>query len=368
MNKIYLTNLKRQFRSIKKDINQAIKAVLESGEYILGETVFEFEDSFAQYCKTNYCVGCNSGTDALVLALQSLNIGIEDEVIVPSNSSISTPEAVSLIGANPVFIDCEPDTGLIDASKIKNAITKKTKAIIAVHLYGQPADLDEIMHIANKTGLYVVEDASHALGATYKERPVGSFGALGCFSFSPTTNLGAVGDAGAIVTNDGSLSNRIRALRSHGSNKRHVYQELGVNSRLDAIQAAILSVKLDYLDSWVEERREIANFYFENLNELKELGLPKIKDNRESAWNYFVVNLKNPEEIKKELEKKHIRAEIHYPIPCHLQPSMSFRNYKEGSLPNTEKWSGSILSLPIFDGMTETEMKRVVKALEGILG
>ena len=329
------------------------------------ELIFENTtiEELAKYIGTNYAVVLNSGTDALHLALRALDIGADDEVISTAFTFVATSESIGIVGAKPVFVDINPDTFNIDASKIEAAITPKTKAIIPVHLYGQPCDMDVIMEIAKKHNLYVIEDCCQAIGAEYKGKKVGTFGDVGCYSFYPTKNLGTMGDGGACVLNNEKLKDRIIALRNHGGAVRYHHDEIGVNSRLDEIQAAILRVKLPYVDEWNKQRRAHAQKYNELFASNADIETPKELNNTYCVYHQYTVKVPNRDAVHKLLQENGIGAMIYYPIPLHLQKVHEKYNFKEGMLPNTEKDTKLVLSLPMFAEITEEEQETVAKTL-----
>jgi len=356
-------DLKREYAEIKEEIIQAISKVLESGQFILGEELEKFEKEFSNYIGVKYGVGVNSGSDALFLALRALGIGKGDEVITVSHTFTSTADAIVRNCARPVFVDIEADTYCMDVTKIEEKITDKTKAIIPVHIYGHPVDMDPVMEIAESYGLYVVEDACQAHGAEYKGKKVGSIGDIGCFSFYPTKNLGGYGDGGMIVTNDEELADKLRMLRNYGSRTKYHHEFLGVNSRLDEIQAAILRVKLKHLDGWNKRRREIAKLYNQLLKNSQKIVLPIEKEFGKHVYHLYVIRLKNRDSLCKYLFKNGIQTLIHYPIPVHLQKSYQILGYSFEALPVTEKCAKEILSLPIYPNLKDTEIEYIAEKI-----
>lgn len=346
--KIPLVDLKIQYETIKEEIQEAIKRVLESTQFILSEEVHKFEEEFAKFCGAKYCVGVNSGTDAIYLALRALRIGQNDDVVTVSHTFIATVEPVGMVGAKPIFVDIDPNTYTIDAQKIEKVITERTKAIIPVHLYGLPADMRLIMEIAKKYDLRVIEDCAQAHGAEYRGRKVGTMGDVGCFSFFPAKNLGAYGDGGAVVTNDERVALKIRMLRNHGRLKKYEHEFEGVNSRLDNLQAAILRVKLRYLEKWIERRIEKARIYNQLFAGCSGVVRPVVMNDAKHVYHLYVVRLKNRDVVQVELKKWGIATGIHYPIPLHLQPAFRHTGYKKGDLPVTEEIVKEILSLPLY--------------------
>jgi len=360
--KIPFVDLKAQYLSIESEIDQAIKRVILDSAFIKGKYVLRFEKEFAEYCGTGFCIGVGNGTDALVIAMKALGIGKGDEVITAANSFIATSEAITTAGANVKFVDCDPVTYNIDVSKIEEKVTEKTRAIIPVHLYGQPADMDEINRIAEKHNLYVIEDAAQAHGAEYRGKKVGSLGHIGCFSFYPGKNLGAYGDAGAIVTNDHDLTDRCRMLANHGRLEKYSHVIEGQNSRLDGMQAAILSVKLKHLDSWSMERNRVADYYSKSLPD-EVLKLPEKMEDATHVYHLFVVQVEKRDELIKFLSDKGISTGIHYPIPLPFQKAYAHLGHRPSDFPVSERLSHSILSLPVFAELTEEQMGCVVSGI-----
>lgn len=351
-----------QYEAHRAAIEAAIKRVLESGRYILGEEVTAFEREFASYTGVRHAVGVGSGTEALHLALAACGIGEGDEVITVAHTAVATVTAIELAGATPVFVDIEPDYFTLDPEKLEAAITPKTKAIVPVHIYGQPADLGAILTIAERCGLRVIEDCAQAHGATYRERRAGAWGDIGCFSFYPTKNLGAIGDAGAITTDDSELADRVRYLREYGWVERNVSSVSGWNSRLDELQAAILRVKLQFLDEDNNRRREIAALYDELLAD-SDLILPQRREDATHVFHLYVVRSAGRDELLAQLRAKEIAPAIHYPVPVHLQPAYRGR-LAARDLANTERAAREILSLPIYPELTDAEVEKVAAACE----
>jgi dTDP-4-amino-4,6-dideoxygalactose transaminase len=359
---ISFIDLRREYPEIKGEIGQAIQRVLESGWFILGEELKRFEKEFSSYIGVKYGIGVNSGSDALYLAIKTLGIGIGDEVVTVSHTFISTVDAIVRNGAKPVFVDIDPETYTMDVSQIEKKITERTKAIIPVHLYGHPADMDPIMEITEKYGLYVIEDASQAHGAEYKGRKVGSIGHVACFSFYPTKNLGAYGDAGMIVTNNEELAEKLRIIRNYGSSKKYHHDFVGVNSRLDEIQAAVLRVKLKYLDEWNERRRKIAKLYNELLEDT-DVTTPTEKEWAKHVYHLYVIRHEKRDELQQCLLKNRIQVQIHYPIPVHRQKAYLVLGHKIG-LPITEKICDEILSLPMHPWLKINELVTIAKIIK----
>ncbi len=356
-------DLKAQYQTIKSEIEAAISRVVESGRYILGPEVENFEKDFAEYVGARFCVGVNSGTAALQLALMATGVGATDEVIVPANTFFATAETVSTAGARPVFVDADAVAYTIDVSKIENAITPRTRAIIPVHLYGQPADLDPIFEIARRHNLSVIEDAAQAHGAEYKGHRVGALGDLGCFSFYPAKNLGAYGDAGAIVTDDDMVARRIKLLRDHGSDRKYYHEIVGYNFRLETLQAAVLAVKLRHLESWTRLRRRHAAQYHELLK-TSSLVLPRELEYARHVYHLYVVQSDRRDELQRKLAAAGVQTGIHYPVPIHLQAAYSSLGYRAGDFPETEKQSQRVLSLPMFAELTDVQINLVAEALK----
>ena len=351
------------FRPLEKELDQDLRAaferVYERSWYIEGKEDSDFESAFASYCGVKYCVGVGNGLDALMLALKALDIKEGDEVIVPSNTYIATALAVSYVGAVPVFVEPDIRTFNLNPTGIENSLTSKTKAIMPVHLYGQPCDMDPIMEIAHKYDLKVVEDCAQAHGATYKGRKIGTFGEAAGFSFYPGKNLGALGDAGATITNDKSLADKVRALGNYGSDYKYHHIYMGNNSRLDEMQAAFLSAKLPYLDKVNSDRKRIATRYLEGIDN-KEIELPYVTDYADPVWHIFGIRTKRREELEKWLLEAEIMTNKHYPIPMHLQGAYSCLGYKKGDFPIAEEISETELSLPLYYGMTDDEVDYVI--------
>ena len=352
-------DLKASYIDFKTEIDESIKRVLQSGRYILGEEVEAFEEEYASYCESKYCVGLANGLDALHLALLAIGIGKGDEVIVPSNTYIASWLAVSQCGAIPVPVEPDQSTYNIDTTLIEAAITSRTKAILAVHLYGQPADISAIIALAQKHGLKVLEDAAQSHGATYKGKRIGSHGDVVAWSFYPGKNLGAFGDGGAITTNHPEIADRIRVLRNYGSSVKYVNEVRGFNSRLDSLQAAILRVKLQYLDKSNQARRSIAAKY---LNGITKIGLisPFVPNWADPVWHLFVVRIKNREQVQQQLNLAGIGTLIHYPIPPHLQIAYKDLGFAKGAFPISEQIHNEVLSLPMGPAMTNDQVSEVI--------
>jgi dTDP-4-amino-4,6-dideoxygalactose transaminase len=363
---IPLVDLKAQYQTIKHEVLPAIERVLDDMSLYLGPEQTAFEREFAAYCEAKDSVSCSNGTDALALALRACEIGPGDEVITVANTFIATVEAITMAGATPVFVDIEPDTYAMDWRAIEAAITPKTRAILPVHLYGHPVDLDPILEIARKHSLRVIEDASQAHGATYKGRPVGAIGDIGCFSLYCSKTLGAYGEAGICVTNDPDLAERMRVLRDHGSRRRYEHEVMGVNARMDEIQAAILRVKLPYLDRWNDARRAHAEAFTSRLRGVVE-AVPETASWAQHAFYVYVVQVPERERVREALTERGILTGVHYPIPLHLQPACAQYGYAKGSLPVTEAAAERILSLPMYAELTAEQVRQVCDALIDVL-
>ena len=360
---IPLVDLQAQYRSIKPEIMAAIEGVLEVMQLYLGPQSLTFEDEFARYCGCQYGVGLSSGTDALMLALRSCNISPGDEVITVTNTFIATVEAIALVGATPVFVDIDPHTYTMDWRQLDQVLTSHTKAIIPVHLYGHPVDMQPVLDFARLHGLRVIEDASQAQGATYKGQRVGSMGDIGCFSFYFSKNLGAYGEAGICVTNDARLAVTLRKLRDHGSLIRYQHEMIGVNARLDEIQAAVLRVKLRYLEQWNALRQAHAIFYTEQLQGIVET-VPVVRPWAAHVYYVYVVQVQERDHFRKQLEQEGIATGIHYPTPIHLQPACARYGYVRGMLPVTEACKECIVSLPMYPELTTEQMQIVVNVVK----
>jgi dTDP-4-amino-4,6-dideoxygalactose transaminase len=362
MDKINCLDLSGQHAQIKTEIFEAFEKVYEKTAFSGGPFVQEFEQKFSNYIGSDYSIGVGNGTIALHLAMLALGIGTGDEVIIPANTFIATAWGVSHAGATPVFVDCEADTWEIDASKIEAAITSKTKAVIGVHLYGQPFDIDVVKGICDKHNLFLVEDAAQAQGARYKGKTVGVFGEMACFSFYPGKNLGACGEAGGITTNNEKYVKHIHSLRNHGSTERYYHDEIGYNYRMGGLEGASLSVKLKYLESWNNKRREIAKKYHQEIINLK-VKLQSIPAYADGVHHLFVVTVEDKEAFVKHLSENDINAAYHYPVPCHLQKAYASLGYKIGDFPNSEYLSAHCVSLPMFAELTDEQINRVITAV-----
>ena len=360
---IPLVDLQAQYRSIKQEIMAAIEGVLEGMQLFLGPQSQAFENEFAQYCGCRYGVGVSTGTDALALAVRACDIGPGDEVITVANTFIATVEAIALVGATPVFVDIEPETYTMDWRQLEQVLTSRTRAIMPVHLYGHPVDTQPVLDFARVHGLRVIEDASQAHGATYRGERAGSMGDIGCFSFYFSKNLGAYGEAGMCVTNDARLAETLRKLRDHGSLIRYQHEILGVNARIDEIQAAVLRVKLRYLEQWNAARQAHANFYTEQLRGIVE-AVPVVRPGSTHVYYLYVVEVRERDDFRKGLEREGIATGMHYPTPIHLQPACAHYHYVRGMLPVTEAVTERIVSLPLYAELTTEQMQAVVNAVK----
>ena len=353
-------DLRAGYLELKTEIDGAVSRVLDSGWYVLGPEVEAFESEYAEFCDANHCVGLANGLDALTLALRALEVGPGDEVIVPSNTYIATWLAVSAVGATPIPVEPDLATHNIDVTRIEAAITSRTKALLPVHLYGQPADLDPILAIAHQHGLKVVEDAAQVHGARYKGKRIGGHGDIVCWSFYPGKNLGAIGDGGAITTNVPELAERIRLLRNYGSRQKYINEVAGVNSRLDPLQAAVLRVKLKYLDDWTGRRRTIADLYTKDLAD-SGLILPKVPEWADPAWHLYVVRSSERDALQKRLGAAGIGTLIHYPIPPHMQDAYAKLGFAADALPLARQIADEVLSLPIGPQLAHIDAVQVVQ-------
>ncbi len=361
-------DLKAQYKTIKDEISSAINEVIENTAFAGGPFVAKFENEFAKFCGAQYAIGVGNGTDALWASLVALGIGAGDEVITTPNTFIATAEAISLSGATPVFVDIDEQTHNINPALIEAAITPKTKAIIPVHLFGQPADMDPIMAIAEKHGLKVVEDACQAHGAEYKGRKAGSIGAAGCFSFYPGKNLGAYGEGGGIVTNDEALAAKIRMFRDHGQAKKYYHDIIGWNARLDGIQGAVLNVKLKYLSDWNEARRRHARDYTAGLSAVKDVIVPQEAQYAKHVYHIYALRVQDRDKFMAYLNEKGIACGIHYPIPLHLQNAYAFMQKGPGSFPVAEKCAAEYVSLPMFAELTDKQVAYVIEQIKEYYG
>ncbi len=365
-NQIPLVDLPQNYHSIQSEIDHKVLEVIASGAYIQSKYVVSFEEKFAKFCQSKFCVGVASGTDALHLGLLALDVKAGDEVIVPANTFIASVYAILYTGATPVLVDVDEKTANIDIVDLERKITSKTKVIMPVHLFGKPSEMKTIVKIAKKNNLKIIEDACQAHGAYYNDQKVGSIGDLAAFSFYPGKNLGAYGDAGAITTNSVRLMNKIKLLREYGTSKKYVFDIIGFNSRMDAIQAAILEVKLKHLNSWNKKRQQAARYYTKLL---KEIDVPFIKvfeDDQKAAsvYHLFVINVPQRNQLQKYLLDNGIQTGIHYPVPVHLQKSLEFLRHQAGDFPVSEKLAQQILSLPLFPEITKEQQDWIVKKIK----
>jgi dTDP-4-amino-4,6-dideoxygalactose transaminase len=372
--KVPFFDLSVQFKSIENEIKSALEEVFKSQQFIMGSQVQILEETLARYCRARNAVGVASGSDALLLSLMALGIGTGDEVLLPSFTFFATAGSVSRLGAIPVFVDIDQETYNMTPSKIEEKITPRTKAIIPVHLFGQCADMNPILQIAKAKQLFVIEDAAQALGAEYKPtagsegRRAGQMGDLGCFSFYPSKNLGAFGDAGMVVTDNPNLTEKIRLLRVHGSQPKYFHKKIGINSRLDTLQAAILLVKFKYLEKWSAERQKKAERYqllFQDLlSSVKSIKLPIIQYHNRHIFHQYVIRVPERDRLKKFLTEDGVGTDIYYPIPLHLQECYGFMKHRRGDLPNSEKASEEVLALPIYPELTEDQQLMVVDRIK----
>ena len=362
INMVPFVDLQAQYGEIKAEIDAAVARVIESAAFILGREVEAFEAAFAEYLGARFCVGVNSGTAAIQLAVMACGIGAGDEVIVPANTFFASAEAVSTAGATPVFVDADAVSYTIDTTKIEAAITERTRAIMPVHLYGQAADLDPILDLAARYNLKVIEDAAQAHGSLYRGKKVGALSQVGCFSFYPGKNLGAYGEAGAVVTDDAQIARRLRLLRDHGSERKYHHEIIGYNFRLEGIQGAVLSVKLRHLDRWNDLRRAHAARYNELLKATP-LILPREMEYARHIYHLYVVQTEARDSLQRSLAEAGVQTGIHYPIPVHLQPAYSSLSYKAGDFPEAERQAARVLSLPMYPELTDEQLKHVAEAI-----
>jgi dTDP-4-amino-4,6-dideoxygalactose transaminase len=359
-----LLDISRQYARIKSELDQAVINVLEHGRFILGPEVAELESQVAELCTTKYAVGVASGTDALLLALRAIGVGPGDEVITSDFSFFASASTTHLLGAKPVFVDIEPDTYNIDPNLIEEKITPKTKAIIPVHLFGQIADMDSINQIAAKHNLIVIEDAAQAIGAKYKGRAAGSMSAIGCFSFYPTKNLGAAGDAGIVSVSDNALYERLKRIRVHGASPKYYHREIGYNSRLDTIQAAVLLVKFKYLDEWTKARQRHARVYDQAFADVDQIVTPTVRDYSTShIYNQYTIAVPNREKVMAGLKEAEIGCEIYYPVAFHAQDCFAYLGGRDDNFPVTTRAASEVLAIPIYPELTESEQSEVIETL-----
>jgi dTDP-4-amino-4,6-dideoxygalactose transaminase len=363
MMNIPFLNFTGMHNAIKDEMQAAFQKVYNSNWFVMGKELSDFEANYADFNQTKHAVGVSNGLDALVLSLRALNIGVGDEVIVPSNTYIATALAVSQVGAIPVFVEPRMETYNINPELIEASITKNTKAIMPVHLYGQACEMEAIMAIAEAYGLKVVEDNAQAHGASFNQKLTGSWGHANGTSFYPGKNLGALGDGGAVTTNDDEIAERLKMLRNYGSKEKYFNEEMGYNNRLDELQAAFLNVKLKYLNNWTEQRQEIASWYKESLSNKTELILPEVHTNASHSYHLFVVRTLNRSSIQEILKNAGVGTLIHYPIPPHLQKAYAHLGYKKGDFPISEEIADTVLSLPMWPGMLESDVESISKLL-----
>lgn len=362
--RVPFVDLVRQYHQIREEVDERIHEVLESGRFILGENVEAFEEEFAKYIGVKYAVGVASGTDALTLCLRVLGLKNGDEVITVPNTFIATVDAIYYNKATPFFVDVDSETYTMNVLGVKKKLTERTKVLLPVHLYGHPVDMDPLLEIAEENNLRIVEDACQAHGAEYKRKKIGSFGDCACFSFYPAKNLGAYGDGGIVVTNDEQIADSVRMLRNYGEKKKYYHSLIGYNSRLDEIQAAVLRVKLKYLDQWIEVRRRIAQRYNELLSGVPNVTIPSEKSYVKHAYHVYVIRTPHRNELRNWLSSRGVSTGIHYPVPVHLQDAYMCLGLVSGSFPVSEKIVGEILSLPMFPELTDDEICYVCAAVE----
>lgn len=360
---IPILDLKTQYLSLEKEIDAAIKEVLLATNFIGGEQVGNLEKKIAEYCNVGYGVALNSGTDALYLAMRACDIKEGDEIITTPFTFIATTETIGAIGAKPVFVDIDPKTYNIDVNAIEAKITSKTKAILPVHLFGQSSQMDKIMELAKKYNLRVIEDCAQSIGSEFNGQKTGSIGDIGCFSFFPSKNLGAYGDGGMLISNDKDLAEKAKVIRQHGARVKYYHEELGVNSRLDTIQAAILHVKLPYLDKWSENRRNIAKAYSQKLSDLKTITTPHDIEESHSVYHQYTIRVHDGKrnELQNYLKEQGVQTMIYYPVPLHIQKVHANLGYKEGDFPISEKAANEVLSLPMFPELTNEQQDLIVE-------
>ena len=363
-----LLDLQAQYASLRDGVQQAVDRVFNSQRFVLGDEVRQLETSIAEYCQTKHAVGCASGSDALLLALMALDVKAGDEVITTPFSFFATAAAIARLGARPVFVDIDPRTYNIDVSRVADAITPRTKVIMPVHLYGQCAQMDPLLDLGERRGIAVVEDAAQAIGATDKGRRAGSMGLIGCFSFYPTKNLGGAGDGGILTTNDDQIAVRLRRLRTHGGANEYEHQEIGINSRLDELQAAVLRVKFPSLDKWSEERSRKAAFYSQLLNEADlsfPLITPQVRADGRHIFHQYVVRVPgNRDALMEHLQARGVGTKVYYPIPLHRQECFAYLGYKEGDFPESESAARETFALPVYPELSREQQVYVVEAIK----
>ncbi len=366
--RIPFADLARQNAAIRDELEAAVKHVVHGASFVLGEAVESFESAFAAYCQADFAVGCNSGTSAVHMALRAIGTGPGDEVITVSSTFVGTVWGILYCGATPVFVDIEADTMIMDVQQIEAQITPRTKAILPVHLYGHPVDMEPLMELAARHGLYVIEDAAQAHGARYRGRRAGSLGHMACFSFYPGKNLGAWGEGGAVVTSDPDLHRRLRSLRDHGQSQRYCHDELGFNYRMDGIQGAVLAVKLPYLERWNAARRAVAGHYHRLLSDVDGITVPTVRPWAESAHHLYVIRLSGRDEIHRKMQAQGISCGLHYPVPVHRQPALAGTAARHAGLPVTTQAAGQVLSLPLYPELENAAVERVAETLKYLLG
>lgn len=362
LTKVGVIDLRAQYETLREEVAQALQEVADSTLYVLGPKVAEFERQFEGYTGAKHCIGVNSGTSALHLALICAGVGPGDEVITVPMTFIATSWAISYVGANPVFVDVDPVTYTMDVEQVERQITRRTKAFLPVHLYGQPADMGPLIELSERYGIPIIEDAAQAHGANYQGRQAGTLGKCGCFSFYPGKNLGAYGEGGAVVTEDDAVAARLRALRDHAQQTRYHHDEIGFNYRMDAFQGAVLSIKLKHLERWTEQRRLLAARYKELLADLP-LQLPGEAPDRRHVWHLFVVLHPERDRIRKEMEERGVVTSLHYPVPVHLQKAYRHLRYRAGDFPVTERIAEECFTLPLYPEMTTAQQDQVIDAL-----
>lgn len=360
--KIELVDLKKQHNLLKNELNELFNDILDKSNFILGEHVSNFENDFKNYCNSKYCIGVNSGTAALELGLKALGIKEGDKVATVTNTFFATASAISNLNAKPIFIDSNKDNALMDIGKLKESLEKEEiKAVIPVHLYGNVCDMNKLLKLKKEYNFHLIEDCAQAHGAEFENKKVGTIGDIGCFSFFPAKILGGIGDAGCITTNNEEIAEKLYAYRNAGRIKgeKYKHQYLASNNRLMPLQAGILSLKLKYLDQWIQERRNIAKEY-------NELNLQNLNQNNSVYYMYVILD-KNRDNILKQMQERDIQCGVHYPLPLHLQPAFNYLNYKQGDFPNSEELSNQVLSIPIYQGMTEEEKEYIIKNLKAVI-
>jgi UDP-2-acetamido-2-deoxy-ribo-hexuluronate aminotransferase len=366
---LQMVDLQAQLASIRGELDGAIDAVLTSGAYVRGPFVQSFETRLAEYAGTNHAIGVGNGTDALQLAYMALGVGQGDEIVTTAFTFIATAEAAALLGARPVFVDIDPHTFNLDAARLADAVTDRTRAIVPVHLYGQPADMDEVRAVASQAGVPVIEDAAQAIGSHYRGSHAGSVGEIGCLSFYPSKNLGAIGDGGAVLTNDADLARRVRTIANHGGSSKYHNEVVGVNSRLDALQAAILEVKLRHLDPWTRARQVAADAY-DACFEGSDVVIPHRAPNRTHVFHQYTIRVPAGarDGLQQHLRQQGIPSMVYYPVPLHRLAVFADLAYAEGSLPETEAASREVLSLPMHPHLTEEQIRHVAGVVRAFLG